>query len=175
MNTDVAAGYLAAMIDGEGTVGNRPRVVMKRWITVRKSASIVNTERSIIDRIIICCEVLGIRHTVTYADRPGCKRIWHVRFSSREAFIRLNRLPFGSDLKRAKMAAVVASYKHEPLDPETLRSLYWDEGKTFQEIAALIGTTYGRVQHAFKKHGIPIRTMAQAVRRGWAKHKTPTS
>lgn len=40
-------------------------------------------------------------------------------------------------------------------DKEQLRKLYWDEGKTFQEIASMLNVPEGTMWHLFKYLGIP--------------------
>lgn len=50
-------------------------------------------------------------------------------------------------------------------DPETLRRLYWDEGKSLSQIAERTPVTIGAIKHHMEKHGIDRRTNAEANRR----------
>lgn len=50
-------------------------------------------------------------------------------------------------------------------DPDTLRRLYWDEGRSLSEIAKLTPVTIGAIKHHMEKHGIDRRSLAEANRR----------
>jgi len=152
---DTAAAYLAAMIDGEGTVGYQS----DGRHSIRRHVSIANTENSIIEACKKAAETLGIPYTVTVKkpQNPTHKECWNVNFDSREAFTMLNTLPLGSQLKKARIERLVKSYKHSQLTKEVIVSLYNDEELSIHAIAKKLGVKYGRIQHFMKTSGIEAR------------------
>lgn len=128
------------------------------WDVIRRDASIANTERSIIDTIIDCCNVLGIKHTVTYATRknPAYKPIWNVNFNSRASFEALYRLPLGSAAKKERLRKLIDTYKHTVLDAQEISRRYL-AGETMRAIADSLGVHYGRIQVLLKREGVTTR------------------
>jgi hypothetical protein len=105
-----AAGYLAAMIDGEGTVSERRRLVV-----------IYNTDLSIIDATTVACEMLGIHCRVKrHKMQDGRKPMWNVIISRQSELIRLaeSALP-KSEAKRAALVRIVTGYRWSSLTART--------------------------------------------------------
>ncbi len=152
-SADEAAAYLAAMIDGEGWIGE-PRTVFNRAVRIS------NTDPDIIDAIRECCAVLGITYTVYAVDarKPSWSDQQMVVIAGRDNMRRIHAVvPIRAARKRARLERTLASYRRpEPLQPERLQALY-DEGLTQQQIADHLGVGIKRVRLAFRRHGIRSR------------------
>jgi len=106
-----AAIYLAAMIDGEGCVDYRGGHSLRRIL-------ISNTESSIIDAILACCDALDL-HTYVYEKTPAPPRkvSWEVNITGLRSLRRLAEVvPLRSEAKAAKLDVVLASYVRPPSD-----------------------------------------------------------
>ena len=100
ISTEAARYYLAALIDGEGTInGNQ----------VSREVAIYNTESSILDFAEECLNLLEIPYK-RYAptSRHPCQEI---RFSNREQLLLIADLPLQSSAKKNKLNDVLNSYK----------------------------------------------------------------
>lgn len=104
MNADTATGYLAAMIDGEGTVhhvGRRQRYVV-----------IYNTEIDILDATELACQVLGIEcrrkeHKNNNAPKRQCYGIY---IFGRENLQKVYDAMPANTRKKLKLAGLLNSY-----------------------------------------------------------------
>jgi len=142
MNKDQALGYLAAMIDGEGSVSPSSR---------NMSVRISNTEKSIIEATCEALDILDIEYTIhTYSSGVMCINIYRLR-----NFKKLAEVPIRSQLKAARLQTILDTHKgdrlvHRP-DREELQRLV-DEGKTDREIAQIMGfKSHSNVQHWRRK------------------------
>jgi intein/homing endonuclease len=160
--TEQAAAYLAAMIDGEGWIGE-PKGAQNRAIRI------ANTDRVLIDAIAECCDVLGVHYTVQSirARQDNWSDGWVVDITGHDSLrYILDHVPFRAPRKRDRLARQVASYAHPPLDPETLTELY-ESGLTVRQVAAELGISAKRVANAMRKHGIARRTGADRATTVW--------
>jgi hypothetical protein len=96
MTRDEARYYLAALIDGEGSVRHPPR----------REVTIGNTNPEIIERLYECCYTLGLFPTVTHTQRvPPRKDIIYVSIGGAHNFRLLQELalPLADSTKRRKI------------------------------------------------------------------------
>lgn len=109
MTREQAEGYLAAIIDGEGCVYLNEEVGAARGR--HRRVTVVNTERAIIDATLDACRVLGIHAKVYRKSRcAGRVTAWEVTIHNRAGFEALSEIPIRSRRKRAKLAALLATY-----------------------------------------------------------------
>ncbi|MEU2106482.1 LAGLIDADG family homing endonuclease [Nocardia sp. NPDC019255] len=151
-NADQAAHYLAAMIDGEGWVGEPKSKLRNRAIRI------ANTDRALIDAITECCDVLGIHYTVQYQTgrKPGWAPQWWVDITGRASFeIVRDRVPVRAPQKRDRIARTAASYR-QPLDKAEIIRLY-SNNMTQKQVAAAMGVSIKRLRNAMDRYGIPAR------------------
>src|SRR5262249_20840144 len=109
----VAAAYLAAMIDGEGWITVRQWSTPKQARGCMRVIGIANTERELIDACIDACEQLGIRPRLyeIKRQRPSWSRKWEIQIIRRDS-LRIVRdvVPIQSKRKSAKLDEALASY-----------------------------------------------------------------
>jgi hypothetical protein len=148
-----ALGYLAALIDGEGTV---------QCVRRNRNIAIANTDLGILAAGCACCDLLGIEWRL-WEDRDARRKrpCWYLLIRKREslAFI-YEYVPLQSAVKRERLGQLLLTYKR-PRSPsaETLRSLYWERNMTAREIADFLGfpSSTSGVYHQMKRHGIARR------------------
>lgn len=107
---DEARGYLAGLIDGEGTVGDQ-----RCPSGPRRHVSIANTDPEIIMRALAACQMLGIRASVYHrADLPSRPDHWadcmDVRITGRSDLERIAELPL-CPRKRERLQRLLAGYR----------------------------------------------------------------
>jgi hypothetical protein len=89
-NVDEAAGYLAAMIDGEGSVWFRARGVRG----ASRAIEIANTEPSIISATGAACDMLGITYRVVAYEKEktsSWKQVYRLLITGRWNYERSGR------------------------------------------------------------------------------------
>lgn len=89
--------YLAALIDGEGSVRLPPR----REVTVG------NTNQEIIDRLYECCSKLGLFPTLTYSRRkPPARDMMYVSIGGVHNFLLMQKLdlPLADSEKKRRIS-----------------------------------------------------------------------
>lgn len=166
-----AAAYLAAMIDGEGTVTNF-RGDRKRHA---RRISISNTDPAIIAAIVACCDVLGVTYRLRTdlpgrwpSKKPQWTAITHVAIYGRANFQALLDIPIQAPEKRRRLHVLVASYvDHVVIDPAEVRRLYADERRTIVDVAAIQGVGVKVICRIMREQGMQSRSHA-ACARGWA-------
>jgi LAGLIDADG-like domain len=83
VSRDEAAGYLSAMIDGEGAV---------YAVGHNRSIHIYNTDLGVIEGCLEACEVLGIKARCAVRDKPSKLSkhpVWTISFYGRENLERI--------------------------------------------------------------------------------------
>lgn len=164
-----AAGYLAAIIDGEGCVAVRHRIPGR---SIGRSVQISNTEPSIITATVEACERLGIECRVACTERTqSWKPIYRVTITGRANYQRLQeRVTLRSELKAARLEYALSSYTVKPPRPSDadLRRWYCDEGWSAQQIADEIGRHIQTVYGWMVRAGIERRTKSEAQTNAWA-------
>lgn len=168
-NDSEAAGYLAAMIDGEGCVSVRPKTETR---SVGRSVEIANTEQSIIDATVAACARLGIEcRVVCYERTSKWKPVYRVLITGRKNYELLReKVPLRSALKSARLDDALAAYVIKPPQPsgEELRRWYCDEGRSARDIADAIGRPLQTVYAWMRKAGIERRGKSEALAIAWA-------
>jgi len=170
-NAETASAYLAAMIDGEGTVAipapsNRNRVVR-----------ITNTDWGLIEAVAECCDVLCV--DVRIVERAGTKRpahwarAWDVVISKREALERLLAMvPLRSTKKLERLKAIVETYRPRRPTPAELHQWYIVEQRSFAEIMRIThAKSTGTVAGWLRRAGIKARDHSDAGLLNWKNRK----
>lgn len=105
-STAAAASYLAAMFDGEGTVGQG------RWGGQKaQKAEIVNTNRQVIDACLECCSMLDLGYSF-YEYEYGGRLRYIINWARREYFVKLlSQVPILATRKLAVLRSILESYK----------------------------------------------------------------
>lgn len=166
-NYDQAIGYLAAMIDGEGWIGDLKGVH-------NRAIRIANTEEDIISAVTSCLDYLGITYIIIRDKKPArpnwAKRITvDITRRSNLSYI-LGHVPFRSLRKRERLERLVSSYR-QPLDPDEVRRLYVDEGLTEQQVANRLGASLKRVKNVRRWNNIPSRNHQDRAQSIWAERR----
>lgn len=151
------AGYLAAMIDGEGSVAiaRRDGRIKSRYVCI------VNTDESIIEACEEACRALGITFTRS-CRRERARPLFHVGIYGRANLERLLEVvPLRSGAKAERLREAVESYqqRHHRVDqiPEDVRRLYVDEGRSGPDVAAMLGVAESTLYGWMDKLGIERR------------------
>ena len=110
MTTQEAAGYISAIIDGEGWVAEQRPERSRRIYRV----TISNTEQDIIDGVREALDVLGVRHYInTQNKQPPRVPVHHVIISHREGLTRLHEVVrLRSGRKQAALNEQIRLYGH---------------------------------------------------------------
>jgi LAGLIDADG-like domain len=167
---DQAALYLAAMIDGEGWVGE-PKGVTNRAIRI------ANTERDLIDAIEECCQVLGL-HYLTYpyvAKRENWSPGWMVHITGEDSFRKiLAQVPIRSTRKLDRVRRTIDSFRPR-VDVKEARRLYYDEGLTQRQVADRLGVGYKRIRLLMRREGMAARQGSDRSASIWASRRANAS
>lgn len=162
-----AAAYLAAMIDGEGTVSVHSARSSNR--TVR----IANTDWELILAVEECCALLDIGCVIRKRLPPAKKNWkigWDVTISGRANLKKVKAaVPLRSPQKIRRLDQLLASYSRPQMPTkEQLVRMYVDEKKSYAEIMKAFGVgSTNTVSYWLKKHGIPPRTRSEAGLISW--------
>lgn len=124
MNRDMALGYLAGIIDGEGTITNSKKG--------NRRVVIYNTDQSIID---VTCEVLDMLEIEFKVYKRQKMQMIHI--SRLQNLRKLEEVPIRCTKKIVKLRKAIEGYKKMP-DSEQIRELIF-LGKTDAEIASIMG------------------------------------
>lgn len=146
-----ARGWLAGIIDGEGSVQEQRVVGRSHVRTVR----IVNTDLSLLAAVEEALELLGItfkRYDRSERARLGKKPIFDIVIGGRPNLLRVAALPLQSE-KKTKLEHAVGSYvRLRCPEPDVLRQLVAKESDS--AIARRFGVTAGAVWFWRQKHAI---------------------
>lgn len=156
-NREQAAAYLAAMIDGEGWIGE-PKGPSNRAIRI------ANTDPELISAIREACDALGISYTVQKIRqrRENWSSGWVVDITGRENFLRvLAEVPLRSSRKLDRLQRAAGSFR-PAVDVERLTTLY-QTGLTMKEVAVEMGLSLKRVINAMNAHKIERRRQGNAA------------
>lgn len=97
ISIEMAKGYLAGIIDGEGSV----------YCNGKKAyVSVGSTDTDIIFRIIECLDVLGVRYSIYRNQIKSGKEFYNISIPRRQVE-KLIELPYGCERKIEKMKKVV--------------------------------------------------------------------
>ncbi|MGH3429841.1 MAG: LAGLIDADG family homing endonuclease [Mycobacteriales bacterium] len=142
-----AAGYLAGLIDGEGSVYARG---------YRRLIHVFNTEESIVQACLQACSQLGIEAQARVRENaaPGSKvPMWTISIYGRGNLERAARvLRLHSSRKQAALHAAVASYsRRRPVERSEFEVMLRD-GLTHRQMAQKLGyKSHGTVQYHLRR------------------------
>lgn len=156
------AGYLAAMIDGEGCI----RMQITNGCIKSRAIQIHNTDPSIIDACLEACDQLGITYKVYGVDRTKqhYKDIEIVAIMGKDNFEKvLELVPIRCKAKLAKLKKIVVSYQQyqrnrNDIPVDEIKELYVTQRKTGPEIAARLGVATSTFYRWLELSNIPRRT-----------------
>lgn len=158
-SVEQAAGYLAAMIDGEGHVqdGSTPK---------RRQIEIANTDPSIVEATQEACAMLGINLRTRWkrSKQPGRRPAAIMRIGAIDNLVRVDRLvPMCSLKKRAALKYQLAGYTRNKVLPlsEELVEMYAG-GMSANQIAALHGVAHHAIKRRLLAAGVVLRSRGQA-------------
>lgn len=157
---DAARWYLAALIDGEGHVGQRKHKGKKQGFT--RDVRVTNTDESIVSAAQDAMTMLGIQHhTYLRADRAeredvfGSKPLYDVVVSHKNGLdIILAEVPLQCAYKREALQTAVGSYVRKNRPPQHELEAHLAAGLSDAKIAAIYGVTAGAVWFWRKHYGI---------------------
>lgn len=154
-----AGFYLAALIDGEGTItrcGRKSRAVR-----------ITNTDLNIISAGTACLAKLGISYKIYKRKSTKGKQAFDIVVHGEDNFRRvLASVPIQSQEKRKRLNELIGSYVDRHQIPN-LRRLY--ENNSVAEIAGKTGKPPSVVYYLLKKQNIQRRTLSASVKKWWGK------
>lgn len=154
INRNIAIGYLAALIDGEGSIScNSPH---------RRQISICNTDQAILNFASKCLDVLQIKHSVRLRNKTTTtgKSVWYLYICNKNGFERIFwEVPLQS-IKRDKLEYMVNSYTQPQhnLDKQKVNEMYHIEKMSSIEIAKILKVGRGTIHNLIDNP----RTHAQA-------------
>jgi len=171
-----AQAYLAAMIDGEGTVSDAYVTSQRTGHLVRSSARsvrIANTDRTLLVVCGECCELLGIKFRIRERKKTRTipkhwKKAWDPIISDRESFRRMCAVvPLQSEDKRERLRVLAASYTDSKRPSyRRLRDLYCNRCLSLSAVSDILGVSATTVQY-----GIPRRSNSVAAQLWWDARK----
>lgn len=158
-----SASYVAAMIDGEGSVYYQ--LNYNSGYARSRFVSISNTDDDIINAVSDALSDLDIDHSIYWHyDRRGRKPLSYVYIMGRESLTKVAELvPIQSKRKQDKLAAALASYRDiaRPQDEE-IRSLYLDQKMSVNRVADHLNADPTYVKIRLRAMEI-MRTRSQAA------------
>lgn len=147
-----APGYLAAMIDGEGSVTFH-RAGYSRGV------KIVNTDPAIIQACKDCCDYLGIGYTT---HQPTVKRLNRKQQTVLTIYGRANLERLNSVIslqapeKARRLEELVSSYTYNQIDHEQVKNLY-ESGQSSTQIAKQIGRSKTTILRSLSSSQVVMR------------------
>lgn len=162
MTPDGAAHYLAAMIDGEGTIGNTG---------FSRHIGIANTDPDIIGAIQRSCEVLGIEYRVVAHKKAQAhyRQRWDVIIGKQASMRKvLDLVPMQASCKVERLKIALSTYRAPRPAPEVLRRMYVDEQLGTTAISQTLGYNYSSIRYWLRKDGVPMRTHSESAKIRWA-------
>lgn len=162
-NLDEAAGYLAAMIDGEGTVA-LPTAGRK----YSKGVNVANDDEDIVEAVLEAAQMLGLTPFIEKRKRENGKighLVWFCRWADIEKIGRL--VPVRSIRKAQKIQRIVVEKKPPDIvrrpPKEVLEQKYLTEMQSASQIAEGLGTWQAVVRHWLKEYHVPLRGRKEAA------------
>lgn len=157
---DAARWWLAGIIDGEGSVGQRKHKGKKQGFT--REVRITNTDESIIAASKAALDLLGVtyklyerRDRAERANVFGTKPLFDIVISNKEGMdVILDRVPLRCEYKAEKLKTAVGSYVRKNRPPQHELEAHIAAGLSDAKIAAVYGVTAGAVWFWRKHYGI---------------------
>jgi len=154
---DLARGYLAAMIDGEGSVGNSLRRYSKGYY---RGVKIVNTDSNLIAATAKACDTLGITYTIRIVEESRKAHWKPCHYLSIYGKANLERLleevPIQSKTKYDNLKRSIESYRYEQVDDTKIKSLY-ESGLSSNKIAIQTGHSKSTILRSLHRNHVVIR------------------
>jgi hypothetical protein len=149
------AGYLAAMVDGEGHIAFHPEKT-----NIARHVLIVNSEKDIIEQTSAACDVLDLPWRIYKRTAQSGIPLFELRISRYENMIRFRELvaPFmGSERKKEKLDAAIAAFRRGEVNDAKRAEVHRlrAEGYTHKTIATLTGVPESTVQYWCSRGGGP--------------------
>jgi 1,2-phenylacetyl-CoA epoxidase PaaB subunit len=151
VSRDEAAGYLSAMIDGEGAV---------YAVGHNRSIHIYNTDLGVIEGCLEACEVLGIKAGCAVRDKPSKLSkhpLWTISFYGRENLEHTaSALTLRSDRKREALSRALSSFtRRKPVTKEEFEEMI-ARGLTHREMTTELGyKSHSTAQYHLRRLGLP--------------------
>jgi len=144
-------GYLAALLDGEGSVAKASE----------KVAVIYNSDPDLIAAGIFCSVHLGFESlTLSVNSVKGYKDMWTLHFYTQSSFRKLLQTPLQVRNKISRLEAILASYKGRQRKDWSRTSAvrFHNQGWSPVQIAKRLGVDYTTIEFYFKSKGIKKNT-----------------
>jgi LAGLIDADG-like domain len=147
---DEAAGYLSAMIDGEGAVYAAGH---------NRSIHIYNTDSGVIEACLEACGVLGIKARSAFREKPSKLSkhpLWTISFYGRENLERIaSVLSLRSNRKREALSRALSSFtRRKPVTKEEFEDMI-ARGLTHREMKTELGyKSHSTVQYHLRRLGL---------------------
>lgn len=161
MTETQAAAYLAGMIDGEGTIG--------QYNAIRR-VTICNTDYALIEACAEACDTLGLPYAIYPAEAArGRAKRWDLNFrGGKPTFERILReIPIRSPGKRARLAAMLETYRRPRRPPRAELEAYYLEGASYSALGERYGVGVSTIQNWMRQLGIPARSYSEAGTLHW--------
>lgn len=156
--------YVAGYFDGEGSARFKATLV---------EISFANTHTGSLNAIkdFIGCGTI-YKHWSKERDFIRASKCYTLSISRHQDVLRVAKEMLPHSIIKAEKLAVLIQYietkvwsnrsrafilQHSNITKELLETLYWKEGKTFDEIGAIYGVKHSAVMYQFDKFGIPSR------------------
>lgn len=159
---DEAAGYLGAMIDGEGSVALPTGT--RRY---SKGVNVANDDLDIVNAVLEAASMLGLTPFIGKRARANGKvghLIWFCRWADIKRISEI--VPIRSERKLAKIRRIVVE-KEPPVivrrpPKELLEQKYLIEMQSAAQIAEGLGTWQAVVRHWLREYHVPLRGRREA-------------
>jgi len=168
-----AVGWLAGIIDGEGTVFNYAR---KNRISRNRAVKISNTTVEIIERAESCLKLLEIPYRVNLKSHTGyskkgnpCAPCYTIIIGTRGGIEKLaDAIDLAHPTKHHRLKAMPLSYTNvaPTLDVALIRKLVLEDELGFGEVAKILGVKYHVVRYVAHRNGIH-RSRSSILRSSW--------
>lgn len=154
---DMAAGYLGALIDGEG------HIIFQR-------VGITNTDRDIISMAEHCLNMLQITFHVQISipaghrkDGGAYKTRYDIIITGKENFKKIRRLvPISCQRKLEQLDVNIRSFKSK-FTKEQLEQHYLKEQLSIVQMAKILGCSRRKIMRWLAKYNIPMRDIKEAT------------
>lgn len=157
-----AAAYLAGMIDGEGTIGQ---------YNANRKVAISNTDYALIEACAEACDVLGIKYAIYPRNhpQPRCKAGWDltIRGGRRSYEVLLRDVPIRSPNKRARLAAMLETYRRTRRPPRVDLEADYLAGMSYADLGRKYNCQISTIQGWMRQLGIPARSYSEATTLAW--------
>lgn len=165
-SNEYAIGWLAGMIDGEGSVYlSRIKYGQSKYVKIS------STTPELIEGVQSVLDLIGVSYSVTSRiyDNPKWKPIYNVLVYGRENLEKMSEvITLLHPDKSKKLREIPLSYSQHRFDYGELRRMYIDMEMTQEEIAEHLGVEKWNIQYALRASGVFL-SRGDKMRRAWKK------